>query len=312
MKPEELTPHLGKISLAVGAVRSRDLQMFAVFNDELSREKHPHTRLFQRYQGNLGQVDLNWTASSLSVCGVPKHQFIAISEEGFVLVHGSGESIEEPEVDTALAQDEGPENRGPLREVRGIAGGKAYAVGTARQAYRRDAPGRWVRIDQSAQGGTEKIWEKSFNSIDGFSETDIYAVGWDGEIWSYDGAAWSQIASPTNVALYRVRCAADGNVYACGQAGVLLRGRDRSWEVVDHRATEEDFWWLEYFNGKLYVCSMNSLYELDGDDLRTTDFGECAPPATCYCLSAADGLLWSVGAKNIVEYDGKQWKTVIG
>ena len=42
------------------------------------------------------------------------------------------------------------------------------------------------------------------------------------------------------------------------------------------------------------------------------DFGSRVSnaPATCNHLSSRDGIMWSIGAKDIVEFNGKRWKTV--
>jgi hypothetical protein len=312
MKATELGQVLDKESFTTGALRQDDLGYVATVSDKLVEEGVPHTMLNQIYKGDLFGDEIPWSVCSVSICWIPIEQSISISPEGYVEVVGGGEKREEKRISSSVGKRFGPENRGDLREVRGIAGGRAYAVGTARQAYVRVDRDTWERIDQTAQSEKANMTEKSFESIDGFTETDIYAVGWDGEIFHYDGKQWQQKKSPTKLALSKVRCALDGYVYACGQSGVVVRGKEDDWEIIGKGVTDEDLWGLEFFEGKLYVASMYQLYQFDGKELTPIKFGRCEPPSTCYHLSASKGVMWSIGAKDLLEFNGKTWKSVIG
>jgi hypothetical protein len=293
-------------SISTGVIKNKELSYLLATNDELVQQDIPHTRLLFRHKGRWGAKDLEWLACSVTVSRVPSDRTLTLGQLGEVFAAGGGQSREEADVFSASQSPK----RGPLREVRALAGGQAYAVGTCRQAYSYLGPDKWVCIDQTAQVPGRDITETSFESIDGFGENEIYTVGWEGEIWKYDGHTWRQIDTPTNLALYKLVCAADGNAYACGQLGLLLRGRHDKWEVIDHGVTSEDFWGLAWFNDRLYVASTNFLYELRKADLNLVDFGD-AVPNSCYHLSTADNIMWSIGAKDVVEFDGKAWTTIL-
>ncbi|WP_326764264.1 hypothetical protein OG978_06475 [Streptomyces sp. NBC_01591] len=297
-------PRFSGLSIGTGVVRYSDLSYLIIANDAAVSEGYTDSLLFSLDRGNWGAGTVEWLACSGTVCHVPTERYLVLGTDGSVQASGGGAVKEEASIASCGVD---PRKRGPLREVRGIAKGRAYAVGTCRQAYVRDGEDQWKCIDQSAQVGDTPITDTSFESIDGFSEQEIYTVGWEGEIWKYDGSFFTQQNSPTNLALYKVRCASDGFAYACGQLGTLLRGRDDQWEVIEHESTKEDLWGMEVFDGQLYVSSTHFVYRLEDGKLKPVDFGDDVPQ-TCYHLSAADGIMWSIGPKDVMEFDGSNWK----
>lgn len=300
-------PRFSGFSIGTGTVRYSDLGYLITTNDAAISEGHTGSLLFTLDRETWGAGTVEWLACSGTVCHVPAERYLVLGTDGSVRASGGGAVKEEAPIANCGVD---PRKRGPLREIRGIAKGRAYAVGTCRQAYVRDGEGQWKCIDQSAQVGDVPITDTSFESIDGFDEQEIYTVGWEGEIWQYDGARFTQRTSPTNLALYKVRCADDGYVYACGQLGTLLRGRNDQWEIIEHDSSREDLWGMEFFKDQLYVASTHFVYRLENGKLKPVDFGDDLPE-TCYHLSAADGIMWSIGAKDLMEFDGSAWKRIL-
>lgn len=244
---------------------------------------------------------LNWPSAGVCFIELPLVQIVVIGTYGEAYFCGGGDEHIENIADHHPVSD-----RGHLRHVRNI-GGKAHVCGMDRQVYRRDGVNTWVCIDQGCRPKPDEI--VSFESIDGFSEQDIYTAGSGGEIWNFDGATWRQIDSPTNIILTNLVCAGDGQVYLCGRLGMLIVGRNDTWRVIDHGVTEDDFWDIAWFKGRLYLSTLRMVYVLDGDALIPVDWGDDAP-ATCCHLSACDDAMWSIGPKDIMSFDGEEWSRI--
>ncbi|MCF7221869.1 hypothetical protein [Marilutibacter chinensis] len=298
-------------SIIGGVVRYHDLAYLLATDDALIEEGVAHTRVIVIDQGDWGGYDLDWLAGSAAVCQLPEEKFVLMERKGSGSWMCGGGEISGEVFDPALPP---PSTRGYIRELRAIAddasGGMLYAAGTCRQLYRRDAPGRWTRLDIWGDDDSDELLERSFESVDGYSTREIYTVGWEGEIWTFDGMQWQQLDSPTGRALYKVVCAPDGTVYAAGSEGVLVAGRGNQWRLIDHGATEEDIWGLAWFEGSLYLSTMEMLYRLVDGRLVPVDFGDCDIPSTCHHLSAADGVLWSIGAQDVLRFDGTEWTRI--
>ena len=294
-------------SLLSGVVSYSDLGFLIATKDSLTEKEIPHTRILQYDRGQWGGWDLDWFARSITICGFPERRLLTMSDMGTVKVIGGGNESEELIKDTQHS----PDQIGPLVEIHSLQLGKAYAVGTCRQVYRREGPNQWIRIDRDLWKIKENITEKCFHSIDGFSENEIYTVGWDGEIWLFNGELWEEIQSPTNLALYKILCAEDGYAYIVGQSGIILKGRLKEWEIIDQSQTSEDFWGLAWLNNKLFISSLNNIYELNGSVFGMVNTGDGKRPKTTYHLSAADGILWSIGKKDLFQFDGATWRELI-
>jgi hypothetical protein len=287
-------------SFRSGAVRSKDLGYLLGAHDSVDEDVYGHTALLVYNRGeHWGEEDVEWISASCCVTQIPKEQLVAIGDAGQYVVLGSGEFFE-GNIEDSLKERA---KESVLSAVRDVAG-KAYAVGMMKQVYRRDGRDRWTDLGASLndKGG--------FEAIHGFSENDLYAVGWKGEIWHFDGRFWEPIKSPTKKILTGVCCAGDGYVYICGKDGTLIRGKANHWKLIDHDETEEDFWDVDWFRGRLYASTLSFVYTLKGSTLKINTMGE-DPPSTCYHLSSVKGqYLWSVGSRDIRVFDGKKWKRI--
>ncbi|HLY74699.1 MAG TPA: hypothetical protein VKU80_11330 [Planctomycetota bacterium] len=290
-------------SFTTGAIRRKDLAYLVGTHDKLIK-KGPHSAIIAWDAGTWGQTTRKWGCTSCCVVKKPKEQLVAIGEGGQVYVVGSGEQHDE-EMATG---PESPKKLGYMRSVRAIEG-IAYAAGMMRQVYRRDGADSWSPIDQGMRASRDaKVC--GFEAIDGFAEKEIYAAGYKGEIWRYDGKKWRQVDSPTNLVLTNAICAGDDKVYACGQEGLLLRGRKDTWEIIDHQSTKQDLWGLAWYKDRLYLSSTKQVFSLEkGDVLERVRFGEDTP-LTAYHLAVGDGVLWSIGAKDVMAHDGKTWTRI--
>ena len=289
-------------SLRTAAIRTKNLQYFLASRDEADSE-YRHTLPAVCENGEFFGDIINWTAISCCIITNPKEQCVSLGDDGHVNVIGSGE-----ELDEQIAE---PSDRhGDLREVRAI-DGVPYVVGMDRQCFRRPKPGVWERFDQGLTIGGPDL--PGLESIHGFSASEIYAVGWNGELWERSARTkklWKLIGQPTNLAFLRVLCAGDGVAYAAGQGGIIYAGRGKTWKPINHEATSDDIQDLEWFAGKLWISTLTRVYTLDDGQLTLVDF-DGDPPNGCHHLSAADGILWTIGAKDVKEFDGTEWTTIL-
>jgi len=296
-----------EFSFITGVVRYHDLAYVALTGDDVAKRKVAQSlvAVWDRgeWKGEDG-ADKNWDTVGAAIAVKPLEQALFLGESGQILCIGSGD-VHDEQIGT---RGSGPATKGPMRGIRRI-GESIYAVGMSRQVYLRDKSAKWIAADKGISPATGSGEVSGFEAVDGFDEKEVYAVGWDGEIWQYNGKTWSQKDSPTNYVLVDVCCAGDGNVYACGRVGALLRGRGDKWENIVHDSMSDDIWSMAWYNERLYLSTMDAVYTLSDDEFELVDMGK-DQAQTCYTLSAADGVLWSIGAKDIMVFDGKQWSRV--
>ncbi|HWG80629.1 MAG TPA: hypothetical protein VN681_12685 [Stellaceae bacterium] len=288
------------------AVAAADRVYLVAGHDKSTKQDIPVSS-FMRWTGKWSSKSFPLNLTSVCVVFEPERNSLMMGVDGTV-VRGTAKGFDEEQVD---AGHEAPRNVGDLREIRRI-GKRAYVIGMRRMAYRCDGPARWTRIDQGVRCGVDDTADAGFNSIHGFGEAEIYAAGWDGEIWKYDGKRWTAVDSPTNLALFRVVCGGDGKAYACGQRGTVIAGRDTQWTVIHQDATKDDFYGATWFKNKLYLATAKGLFSLVGDTIEPIEIkSEKKLKITAKCfnrLDASEDAMWSVGLKMAMwTEDGVNW-----
>lgn len=290
---------ISDLSIRAGAVRLPDTGYILACDTEKEEKEIPHTYTFTWRSGKFEQGSLNFDAHTTCIVSKPGPAWVmlaAFGEYGITTPKGkfAGNIFD--------GSSEG-EKYGAFRVVTAI-DGKAYAAGHSGMVFRLDKFIHWVPID-SGLPNSFKI-----TALDGYNGDNIYAAGYDGELWHYDGKRWTRIDLPTNVNLTAVKCAGDGYVYVSGYDGILLRGKEQTWDFIAKDNTTQTFWDIEWFEDCLYISTMLFLYRLKENDLEQVQF-DGDPPDTCYHLSAAKGVMWSIGGSDIMSFDGRNWTRVV-
>ena len=288
--------------IRAAAVRLPNVGYVLAADPKKEEDEVPHAIVARWRGGDFNMGTRNYNAHSLCVVNYPDVGFVDISGQGYYAATLMGGMT----LGDIIEQSSPPAKKKRTASFRMVStiDGKAHAVGLRGLVYRFDSIGRWTRIDE----GLPESFD--IQAIDGFSAPNLYAVGREGSAWHSDGSTWTNRELPTSQNLTAVKCAGDGKVYIAGHKGLLIRGRDDVWEVVDHQATEDDIWDLEWFEGTLYVSTMRAVYRLVDESLQVVDFGDDRP-RSCYQLSAAEGVMWSNGEFDVMSFDGKAWSRIV-
>jgi hypothetical protein len=287
-------PDTKRCTLRTGTLLSRDEALLLSSLDKMAEENAAHTLVsLWRRGGDWSGRLVEWSSGTVCHAQIPVSQGVLVGEDGQFFAWGHG-----PGIEGRVAE------KGVFSAVSAVEG-RAYAVGIGGIIYRWDAPNAWTNLKLGVPG------EVTFEAFAGFSKSEMYAVGWRGELWRLTENYGERLHSPTNLILSSVCCAGDGLVYCCGQKGTLLRGRDDRWELLNDGDTTEDLWSVHWFQDCLYVASMRFLYKLIGNRLERVRFGPDVPGSFYHVTSFSDAVLWSIGAKDVMEFDGASWTRII-
>lgn len=196
-----------------------------------------------------------------------------------------------------------------IRGVRAI-GDSLYIVGMGRLVMERVDVGQWR--DMGPQGDRVKGQVVGFEDIGGFSTEEVYAVGWQGEIWWRDKLKWRQVDSPVSANLNSIACGAEGLVYIVGDDGVMLEGRHENWKVID-TGKSENLLDVAVYKQQVFVVTDFSIFCLSpgGQLVADDNFVEDDRPSTCLHLIESPDAVFSMGPSDLFRLTDGPWERLV-
>jgi hypothetical protein len=192
-----------------------------------------------------------------------------------------------------------------LRRIKAL-GQQVIAVGYGGVIFILDNQSRWTYEKFSEP--SEQSWIESVAFDPGGNK---YLVGLKGEMWSNFGGQMVELESPTNEDLNDVCCAQSGDIYVCGANGTLMIGQKHRWKcIVPPIETGEDFWRVTECLNKIWVSSVNHVYQCENDNLVLSDFGIDLGVKSYYNLRSHNNELIVVDENMVVTYDGDRVQKV--
>jgi hypothetical protein len=203
-----------------------------------------------------------------------------------------------------------------MEDIVGI-GETLFACGDGGQIYQRRASGEWINVapELLQEPGTSAMEYDMFNCVNGPAEDDVYVVGRFGKIFHWDGARISPVISPTQNGLVSIYVEEPRSIWISGANGTLLNGNHRDgFRRVLGIGAQHHLNSVTMHQGTLYLGSAvgweSGLYTYESGRFSKVETGLKPGIAEVNHVDVGDGLLWAVGLKDIIRFDGKTWERI--
>jgi hypothetical protein len=258
--------------------------------------------------------DLDWHVTSACLwvgTETRPRSYVLLSVEGQVEIQDAGvDGCRSEVIGDAGLHGDWSANFGYVFAIRQI-GETLYVCGSNRQVYRRSADGIWAHADQGILLPETDTSMRCLMDIAGRSEDSIYAVGYQGEIFYFDGNVWAKIDVRLDEDLFEIKIVSENEVYIVGANGTLLKGCYRSgFKNLSAIEDNQRFSSVEFFNGTLFLASNLGMFVYDSVQNKIVPYKTnlTRDLVDCHVLRARDGVMWSIGYKDLACFDGKTWK----
>jgi hypothetical protein len=177
-------------------------------------------------------------------------------------------------------------------------------------AVGRDSQGQALLLHRDA-GGWQRLTAPEtheLRAVWGSAADQVFAVGNAGVILRFDGSIWHSMDSGTSQTLYTIWGAAADDLYAAGLGGRILHFDGQHWRDTQPRpAAQDDFSDVSFAAGVPFVSGSSVRPAM----LRRLDGAwqhSRQRGGTGSLWAAPDGSLFAVGGSQAQRFDGSRWE----
>src|SRR5262249_35020817 len=92
--------------------------------------------------------------------------------------------------------------------------------------------------------------------------------------------------------------------------------RESHWEVIHEDPGIRFLWDICEFHGRIFCNSYGILFELQNGKLEPVPFPDYDSlqggiPMSFFKLAVCEASLWSIGEKDVITFDGREWTRVL-
>ncbi len=180
-----------------------------------------------------------------------------------------------------------------------------YLADAGNEIWRRESPKTWTMISQDPRAYRKQLGDSGFESVDGFSEEELYASGDDGCLWAYVNKEWNKVPVAKKWYFDNILCADDGKVYAVGNQGQIVYGRGKEFHRIEVEEKDEiDVMSICFYQGKLYAGGLEGFYTFDFTQKKWVN-PQINGILKAEFIAAKDGVMFIGTPWTLKIYDGK-------